>query len=1404
MKPLLPLLAGLLLAQGAQAGPTEIAQSPLLNITGGGLVRPNLMILYDNSGSMARNFTPDYVGTGVCRSSSTLAGGTRTCKAGDPPFSSADFNKQYYNPNTWYKPPVKADGTFYASMTSSATSGWTVVPTDGFGINKVDLRDDTFTNSNLATSFPDFKWCNGSSTTDCMVNTVTYSYPNATYRTAREIVGNPYYYTINAAESCTDATLKTCIPLKIGATPPSSHPFLAKVRFCTDRNLTDCQAKNLDTHPWPRFSNASSGAVSHGLLEINSLSGTGSRSISSVSVSGVTITDTGVTSSNGLNTVDKVRAFTSALARSIINKNGLTAPYTACVRTPTLSSVPACAGFGIVVPDGTIAVVPVTCAPNSTSKEIGEVCNFVLDDSRAGNQITVSTGNVSYNTVAIAAGNVVFNRVDLTPSRTQYPRGTKRGDCAAGTHCTYAEEMTNFANWYTYYRTRNQMMKTAVGMAFDPIGGNYNVGLVSLSTAAANGTMNTPKKFIESARSAWYTQLYAMNGNSFTPTRAALHAIGTMYANQGNYVKPAGSEVVQFACQQNFTFVTSDGYWNGAGATSEVTNNDSTEDPARFCTQASGCVQPAAEGVSLADIALHWYNGGSSTSTESLRPDLEGPVGRVPSLPGGNKRLHMSTYTLGLGVDGLMTYEPEYKDRPSPTGDFIKVLNRVPTGCPWNDNKEWVWPDPKVSVTSGDPQSRVDDLWHAAVNGRGRYFSAAEPDEVVEGVTRALLNIESSIGAAAAAATSTPNISLQDNDIFSDTFTTVKWFGELTNRRLDPLTGEIIPQVRWNSSNTVGQKVASASDTRVIKMLDTSAGAAANKLKDFKFSAMTNAEKAWFTGKCSTMLQCDDMSPAQRTLVDGGSALVDWLRGQQQYADDIVFRQYSTVPVAPGEPPGLPIVLGDIASSKPAFMRRPRLNYDDDDYKLFKQAHAGRQATVFVGANDGMLHAFDAATGNELWAYAPRITMKKLYKQASTTYGGNHQYSVDGSPAIWDVKIGLAWRTVLVSGLNGGGRGYFALDVTDPANPKALWELCADPAVCSGINLEPELGLTFGNPQFGLRNGKWVVYLTSGYNNIPGTDGVPGGTGNGFLFIVDVATGEVLSKTPTMHNNVAAGNVTTPSGFAKISAVNSNPNADPIITEIYGGDNLGNMWRFNVNGPSVTVRRMGSSGVDQPITTRPEVTACVVPTSQNGVERIVTFGTGRLLDVPDLASEKVQAIYTIKDSASNLNLTGATMVQRKLKAIVAGGTNYMVEEADVDLASKSGWYMKLDKNLRERVNLDPRVIADSLTAVTNIPGTSSSCTVGGSSNIYRLNVCTGGALNQSTTTLIKDANGVEQSVAGEVLSDNAAAVGFIVVQLPNGALKIVTTTADGGTRTDTGPVTQSHGSRKSGWRRVDD
>jgi type IV pilus assembly protein PilY1 len=1557
---LLSLSATAMLAGAAVAGPTEIAQVPLLNISGTGTVKPNLMLLYDNSGSMRNTFTPDYVDdTTTCRSRAQMSGGVTGCRVGHPPFNSADFNKQYYNPKVQYSPPVYADGTPYPSLNRSVTKDWTVVTNDGFGINQTDLLGNTADTINLAAGFPDLRWCDSSNA--CGYNSATYSFPNDSKYTPKTFTTNPYYYTINVAEYCTDTSMTNCQGTAVGAPAPAGYPVPARVRWCDSTALSRCQAKYVGNYKYPRFANPNGGLVaSYGTITIDASAGDGTLQISDVKVTEpgatYTITNSAVSAPGGTNSTTEQATVATALAASIIAKTGLANQYTACVRTPTpsSSSVPACSTLGISLgANNIVAVVPIDCTPGATSKAMG-VCSVVPDASRAGWPLTVSapsavvanaqaatalisvSGTASNNKVPVlssitlggvallpgsltlassdsaatiaskirtainanggtvtaylggsttlsdlcknapattvclintaanaagqavvmgalsnntgsggnakggsvvfttakstaatpaqndaipttstplGAGAAVFVRTDIVPTRTSYPKDAGRADCA-GTTCSYDEEMTNFANWYGYYKTRNQMMKTAVGHAFQPITANYNVGLVSLSTAAASGAMTRPDKFEGSHRTSWYTQLYAMNGSSSTPVRQALHSIGLMYANQAPYVAAAGAEVVQYPCQQNFTFVTTDGYWNGDPA-ANVVNNDNTENASRFCSRAKGCVDPAAQGNnSLADVALYWYNGGSNTSVTSLRPSLEDWTrpGLVPAASGENTRLHMTTYTLGLGVDGVMNYEPNYDTAATVGGDFYKLITGVTTGCPWNNGGAYVWPDPKTGDASGSAayQSRVDDLWHAAINGHGKYFSASDPKQVVAGLREALSNIEVKLGAAAAAATSTPNISQQDNDIFSATFTTVRWFGELSDRKIDTVTGVVGTKSVWNSSEQVGRKVAAASDSRNILMLDTANGS----LKPFTYDKLTADELAWFEGKCSALAQCANLSLADRAVLDSGKNIVNWLRGQQQHANDTLMRAYARTSDTPaGLAAPLPIVLGDIASSKPAFMRDPRKAYTADGYNEFKVAHAGRKGTVFAAANDGMLHAFDAATGEEIFAYAPRITMKKLHKQASTTYGTNHQFSVDGSPEVADVKIGANWKTVLVAGLNGGGRGYYALDVTDPRNPAALWELCADPTVCSGINLDADIGLTFGSPQFGTWKDSagvehWVVFLTSGYNNVPDTDGVPGGDGKGYLFVVDVATGRVLQKIGT-----GSGDTTTPSGFARITAISANPMTDPLVTYVYGGDNQGQMWRFDfTGGGAARVNLMASAGSKQPITTRPDVTLCQVDTRAkdgsvtSAAEKVVVFGTGRLLAVEDVGNTDLQSVYALKDTTALADAldpkwrNSVNMAKQSL-AKVAGsaGDSYTISGPEVDLSTQLGWFVDLNQNAGERVNLDPAIVSGSLTVVTNLPRSSSSCSVGGTSNVYQLNVCTGRAIE--TTSDGVGQNGAN-AIAGHTLSNNSAAVGFIIIRLPSGALKMIATTASGETLTVSRKQAVSQGARRSGWRRV--
>ncbi|CAN7291258.1 PilC/PilY family type IV pilus protein [Pseudoduganella sp. LjRoot289] len=1536
-----------MLAPAALAGTTSIAQVPLLNIAGTGSVKPNLMLLFDNSGSMEQHYTPDYVNDNLCRANAKLSSGVTACNVGHPPFMAADFNRQYYNPKIRYQPPIKADGTYYPEKTAANTSTWSSVVSDGFGVYNRNLYGVSDTDINLVTGYPDLKWCDPNNTSDCRFNSATYTYPDNTYRSATAISTGPYYYNIAVAEYCTDETMTNCKSTAAGAAAPAGYPVPVKVRWCKETSLITCQAKRVGTYIYPRYSTAAGAVASFGTIAIGASSSAASMTIASVTIPDPstvrTITNAAVTAPAGTNTALKQQTMASALAASIIAKTGLTNQYYACVKTPIgQATVPACSSFGITLTaENVVAVVAVTC---SGTKSLTN-CLPVSDNSRSGWGITVTAPSVavtaavprvsptavisvtgttrnggspslasvswggstlatsttlgraksaatvaalmiadigtSANIKAYAAGNSVtpicaaqsgdkiclvdttingnsntpstgaltdggsiafaytagagyvaaaaavndaiptttaamsagaeppstFVRVNIVSGST-YPKGADRVDCVttAGV-CTYNEEMTNFANWYSYYKSRLQMMKTSVGIAFASLNSNYRAGFVRLSQAAVGGAMDMkPADFVGSARTTWYSTLYNTVTTGSTPIRAAMDNVGRMYANLSPYAYAAGQEVVQFPCQPNFMILTTDGYWNGS-TTANVVNNDNVESAARFCTQARGCVDPRAQSEpSISDVALHWYNGGSSTGTVSLRPSLEPDMskpGQVPAAGGENTHLHMNTYTLGLGMDGVMTYDANYDTAPKPGGDFYNLVTGVATGCPWNANGAYVWPDPQTASTASTVQERVDDLWHAAIAGHGKYFSANEPKEVVQGLASALANMQVSVGAAAAAATSTPNISQQDNDIFSDTFTTVKWYGELSDKKIDPATGIVGTTAVWVSSDTVGPQAIAGTDGtpatgggRTIYMLDPANTAT---LREFRYSEMGGSTlmQGWFNNKCTLLAQCTLLSTADRAIVNSGANLVNWLRGEQTYANDEIFRAYSLTANTPaGQAGPVPIVLGDIASSKPAYLREPRKAYPGASYETFKTYWTtNRIPTVFTAANDGMLHAFRASDGHELWAYVPRITMKKLYNLASTTYGTNHQFSTDGSPEVADVEIGGAWKTVLVAGLNGGGRGYYALDVTDPTAPRALWETCADSTVCA--HADPDLGLTFGNPQFGTWRGQWVVFVTSGYNNVPGIDGVAGGSGKGILFIINVATGAIIEKIST-----ELGDTTTPSGLAKITAITNDPASDPLVTYIYGGDNQGRMWRFDP--AALTVRRMGDAGALQPVTTRPEVTLCAVSSTDatTGVvsvyaQRVVLFGTGRLLDVPDTVNIDLQSLYLLKDAdtcagtgVNCIDIRGTGMVRQTL-ALQGSSSNvnsYTISANDVNLATQSGWYFDWSLNAGERMNLDPKVVSGVANVVTNLPTSSSSCSVGGTSNAYAVNVCSGQA--------------VQGTLAGSTLSNTSAAVGFIIVRLPKGELKMITTTAKGETLTRPLIEENSTKAHRAGWRRI--
>jgi type IV pilus assembly protein PilY1 len=460
---------------------------------------------------------------------------------------------------------------------------------------------------------------------------------------------------------------------------------------------------------------------------------------------------------------------------------------------------------------------------------------------------------------------------------------------------------------------------------------------------------------------------------------------------------------------------------------------------------------------------------------------------------------------------------------------------------------------------------------------------------------------------------------------------------------------------------------------------------------------------------------------------------------------------------------------------------------------------------VYVAANDGMLHAFNASTGAEAWAYVPELVLPNLYKLADKNYGNQHRYFADGTPVVGDVKAGGAWRTILVAGLNGGGRGYYALDVSNPGPPVGLWEFTDD-----------NMGYTYGNavitkldPGGGYPDGRWVVVVTSGYNNIPdGTNkpnGLPyAGDGVGRIYVLDAFTGAPLHTIST-----GVGTPTTPSGLARISAWVDNATINNHATAGYGGDLLGNVWRFDINSNTAAHRLAtlyGAGTTPQPITTRPEL-------GDVGGHHMVFIGTGKYLGVTDLADTGQQTFYGIKDpldSTTHSNPRGgsAGFIQQLLTNTTCpagspatictlGQAVRTSTNRSVNLAVNNGWYVDLPDGVgaasgsgSERANTDPTLALGTLGFTTNIPN-DSACTAGGYSYRYLLDYRTGAPVSTSTT-------GVSAIKLG-----NAMATRGVFVRLPNNTVVQLTRMSTGQTVTTNVPIGTAGGpTRRISWREL--
>lgn len=763
----------------------------------------------------------------------------------------------------------------------------------------------------------------------------------------------------------------------------------------------------------------------------------------------------------------------------------------------------------------------------------------------------------------------------------------------------------------------------------------------------------------------------------------------------------------------------------------------------------------------LADVAEYYWKtdirnsdyGNCTSSSSGTSRDVCEDIVR-PVTNDANKKQHMNSFTIGLGVSGTLTYDKNYPTQVA--GDYVDLINGTKN-----------WPNP----SDGGEAVNIDDLWHAGVNGRGRYYSALSATELSEAISGVVSDIAAIPGAAAAAATSTLElVSGDNNQIFSASYTTKFWSGDLKSYGIDG-KAVISTTPTWSAQTKLDTLVSSATlgyASRKIYFKGTSG------LTLFTYDNLDGTQQGYFTNLCSKSVvsgQCATLSTTDKALANSGTNLVNYLRGERTYetAGSTVAALYRA----------RDHVLGDIINGAPVYVGKPPFSYADAGYADFITAKRSRKPVVYVAANDGMLHAISAATtdgGTELWAFMPSAVMPNLYKLADNTYGNKHQYFVDGAPVMGDVKIGSDWKTIVVGGLNRGGSSYYALDITDPAAPVMLWEFT-----------DANMGLTYGNPIITKRqDGTWVVVVTSGLNNTSGD-------GKGHLYVLNAGTGSKLLDLVTTE-----GSTTTPSGLNKINAwVDST--TDNTALRFYGGDMLGNLWRFDTDGryaaiPAATqlAKFQIDTSTPQPVTTKP-LTASVSGAA------VVIVGTGRYLGETDITDTTRQSIYAVRDPlgttgwgsvhGDTTNFTKQIMTLNNTDETKA--TSATITSNRVDW-TKGGWWLDLP-HTRERVAINMGMQLSTLAIGTAIP-TGDACASGGSSWRYYLGLTTGSAIPGSDS-------------AGARWSPNTLIVGISWVKDADGNVRTVFQDSDGTLRTEVPPTSPGAGSgaaHRTSWRELID
>lgn len=636
----------------------------------------------------------------------------------------------------------------------------------------------------------------------------------------------------------------------------------------------------------------------------------------------------------------------------------------------------------------------------------------------------------------------------------------------------------------------------------------------------------------------------------------------------------------------------------------------------------------------------------------------------------------------------------------------------------------------------------------AASGGTNTAYNANDQATLNDALSNIFIDILNKTTSAAAIAANSTRVNTETL-VYQARFNSAEWSGE-------------IHAIKLNEDGSLGSTVWDTDTTMASIAADT------RKVWTWNPTTATGVSFAW-----------DNLSTAQQTALNKngagttdsrGQERVNWLRGNNTITG---FRERAKI-------------LGDVVNSDPAFVSAENYGYvihadanaGGQGYLNFLTTKQSRKKMLYVGANDGMLHGFDADTGVEQFAYIPAALYDKLSRLTEPTY--NHKYFVDGGPVAWDACIGPAgsytsnatgtpvtvsttctWRTILLGSLGAGGKAIYALNVTDPTDSnfgKPIWEFTHD-----------DLGYLSGPPQvIKLQSGDWAAIFGNGYRSKNCEDLINNVTNasrncNAKLFAVNLSTGALISGFPI---DTGVGSSTNANGFVGASALydvstrilgDENDSGSNVGDGIYIGDLQGNVWRFlyktaggwqvaykTGSTPSPLFVAKDDSSNAQPITAPLEVGE--PPIANQGV--MVYVGTGRYFADTDPSNTARQTFYGIWDQGAKVTYTtrsSTLQLQSIIKETVAFSRNVrLVSNTAVTWSgtgAKSGWYMDLvspdNVNRGERVVSAPLLRFGRTIFNTVIPSTSA-CSAGGTSWLMEVDALTGGRLGYSVFDLNND------------------------------------------------------------------